>query len=96
MAASCAAATVVAWSSRFLLLSLDDDGRWGARPDLRVVGADNWRDVWLVDDVEAFVVPEQRGQWVRIDPFLAPYPDADRALAAVRAELEQRLTHRMN
>ena len=45
----------------------------------------------LVDDLESYVHPDQRAQWIAIEPFSAPYPDTDRELDRVAAVLRHRL-----
>lgn len=46
----------------------------GAHKDLRFVDAARPEQVWLVDDLEAYVLPAQRHLWWPISPFDAPYP----------------------
>lgn len=62
----------------------------GGIKDLRFIpGADIERTL-LVDDIEAYIHPEQRSQWIKIEPFEPPYPSTDRELARVAAVLDAR------
>lgn len=64
----------------------------GSRKDLRhVQHVARWRDVWLLDDLEVYVVPDQRDCWIPILPFDAPYPEDDAGLEAARALMVARL-----
>lgn len=45
----------------------------------------------LVDDLAAYVHPEQRPQWVKVDPFEPPFDDSDAGLLKVLKELEARV-----
>ncbi len=45
----------------------------------------------LVDDLESYVHPDQRAQWVPIEPFVQPYPDTDLELVRVTEALRDRL-----
>jgi hypothetical protein len=56
--------------------------------DLSFVG--DPRVVLLVDDQAAYVTSDQCDRWVPVRPWAAPYPDDDRELARLRAELERR------
>lgn len=59
--------------------------RWhGVYKALRFVDAAHPERVWLVDDLETYVLPSQREQWWPIAPFDAPYAPDD----ALRALLE--------
>ena len=66
--------------------------RWfGNVKDLRFIKGTEVGNVLLVDDLQTYVHPEQRAQWVPIDLFAAPYPESDRELERVTAELRKRL-----
>ena len=65
----------------------------GTRKDLRhVPHIDHWRQVWLLDDIERYVVPDQRECWIPILPFDSPYPDDDAGLEAARGLMVGRLS----
>jgi hypothetical protein len=49
------------------------------------------KNIWLVDDQESFVVPEQHAQWVSIRMWLTPYPNDDIELYCVLEDLKRRL-----
>jgi len=66
----------------------------GPIKDLRFVRDAEVGDAILVDDLESYVHPEQRAQWMPIAQFAAPYPDSDCELARVAEELRKRLTSR--
>ena len=59
----------------------------------RIAGADQERTV-IVDDYEPYIHPFQRGQWVAIRRFDAPYPEEDRELLRIRTILEPMSTRR--
>jgi hypothetical protein len=44
----------------------------------------------LVDDLPEYVHRGQEGQWVPVEPFIAPYPEADTGFIRVAAALEAR------
>lgn len=44
--------------------------------------------VILVDDQEGYILPGQRGSWIRVDEFMPPYAQDDGELARVQAVLE--------
>jgi hypothetical protein len=62
----------------------------GEVKDLRFIGGCDPVEVLLVDDLESYVHPEQRAQWVPIVPFVAPYPETDRELERVMRRLVER------
>lgn len=65
--------------------------RWhGEHKDLRFVDASHPEQVWLVDDLEAYVLPSQHNQWWPISPFEAPYLP-DEALMVLLDRLDARL-----
>ena len=79
-------AAVPAWFREIEIVS------WSGRiKDLRFVGDVAVDDVLLVDDMAAYVHPEQRVQWVPVAPFESPYPQSDDGLAHLTAELRTRL-----
>jgi NLI interacting factor-like phosphatase len=59
--------------------------------DLRFIEGAETASVLLVDDLETYVHPEQRAQWIPIALFAAPYPESDRELKRITAELRRRL-----
>ena len=59
----------------------------GEVKDLRFIGGCGAGQALLVDDLESYVHPEQRAQWVPIAPFAAPYPTSDRELERVLGKL---------
>ncbi len=61
----------------------------GQYKDLRLVQGSDVSTTRLVDDIEGYVHPEQRDQWIRIEPFEHPYPADDRELARVIELLRQ-------
>lgn len=63
----------------------------GPVKDLALVGEVEQDEVILVDDIELVVHAEQRNQWVRVDPFVAPYSASDTELKRVLTELMRRL-----
>jgi hypothetical protein len=63
----------------------------GSLKDLAFVQDASVEQVILVDDQERYVIPSQRGQWVAIAEWDAPYPGDDRELERVRAVLAARL-----
>lgn len=63
----------------------------GPYKDLHFAGVEDPSQALLVDDLEAYVHPEQRARWVPIENFAAPYPDEDRELEVTRARLLERL-----
>jgi len=48
-------------------------------------------DVWLVDDQEAYVPPDQKGQWIPVREFMPPFTQADEELARVKDEIFDKL-----
>lgn len=66
----------------------------GEHKDLRLIPGAVVAQTLLVDDLPVYVHPEQRSQWVPINPFAAPYPDDDRELEGVGRELIRRLEGR--
>ena len=60
--------------------------------DLHFISGCVPQDVLLVDDVESYVHPNQREQWVRILPFVPPYPITDKEFLRVIEELRRRTT----
>jgi NLI interacting factor-like phosphatase len=63
--------------------------------DLHFIGRCTPNEVLLVDDMEGYVHPNQREQWVAIASFAPPYPPTDRELARVMEELRRRTSPRM-
>jgi len=63
----------------------------GETKDLRLIPHCDAESALLVDDLEAYVHPEQRANWVPAPPFEAPYAEDDRGLDVVMAELRRRL-----
>ena len=61
----------------------------GKYKDLTAV-AQNFEHVLLVDDVETYVDPKQREQWVPCEQFCRPYGPEDELLA-VMEEIKRRL-----
>lgn len=59
----------------------------GQYKDLRFIEGAEVPTTLLLDDLESYVHPEQREQWIRIAPFEAPYADDDRELVRVMALL---------
>ena len=55
----------------------------GQYKDLRLIEGAEISTTLLLDDLESYVHPEQREQWIRIAPFEAPYTDEDRELVRV-------------
>jgi hypothetical protein len=62
----------------------------GPIKDLRFIGNVEADHALLVDDLESYVHPQQRAQWVPIALFAAPYPQTDRELTRVTEELHRR------
>jgi hypothetical protein len=69
-------------------------GWTGDVKDLRFIERCVAREALLVDDLESYVHPDQRAQWVPIAPFSAPYPATDRELQRVLSELQVRTAKR--
>ena len=63
----------------------------GEVKDLRFIPGAAVAETLLVDDLEAYILPEQREQWVPIAPFASPYPDTDRELTRIAALLRTRM-----
>jgi NLI interacting factor-like phosphatase len=61
----------------------------GEVKDLRFIDSCEPLDARLVDDLESYVHPEQRAQWVPIIPFVAPYAATDRELDRVLGVLTE-------
>jgi NLI interacting factor-like phosphatase len=59
----------------------------GPIKDLSFISGDVHSCTLLVDDLEAYVHPDQHSQWIPIDQFAAPYPQTDRELMRVTEEL---------
>jgi hypothetical protein len=63
--------------------------RWhGGQKDLAVIPGVGLERVILVDDYEGYVVPEQRGRWLPIRSYAAPYAEDDSELQRVKRVLE--------
>lgn len=45
--------------------------------------------IFLVDDCEHYIVPEQHDQWIKVEPFSSPYTEDD-ALLQVMLECSKR------
>ncbi|MBB3182277.1 HAD family hydrolase [Variovorax sp. Sphag1AA] len=66
--------------------------RWnGDTKDLTLIPGAHIDNVFLVDDLSAYVHPGQQANWIEIAPFVPPYDDSDVELAKVLAELEKRI-----
>ncbi len=66
--------------------------RWNLRvKDLNNVPNTTLDRCLLVDDNPDYVAENQRKQWLQIAKFESPYPDTDRELARVTAEIEMRI-----
>jgi|GEM_PF-279651 hypothetical protein len=64
--------------------------KWsGPKKDLAAIPDAPLERTVLIDDHEEYVVPEQRGQWLPIAWFAAPYPSDDTELDRVRRVLEE-------
>jgi len=63
----------------------------GPVKDLAFVGEVAQDEVVLVDDIELVVHPAQRCEWIRVEPFVAPYSASDTELKRVLGELKRRL-----
>ncbi len=63
----------------------------GPVKDLAFVGEVAPDEVILVDDIDLVVHPAQRCQWIRVEPFVAPYSASDTELKRVLGELKRRL-----
>lgn len=62
----------------------------GPYKDLRfIAGADVSRS-FLVDDLEAYVHPEQKAQWIRIAAFVPPYLKEDTELFRIGKSLQSK------
>lgn len=48
--------------------------------DLRTIPGVDPAAAAIVDDLEEAIHPEQRGRWIRVAPFEAPYPEEDAEL----------------
>lgn len=57
----------------------------GPYKDLAFVPEAEISQIRLFDDLEAYVHPEQRAQWVPVAPFESPYPEEDRELFRLAA-----------
>jgi len=44
-------------------------------------------EILIVDDLEEYIVPEQRSQWVPIESWVSPYVDTDRELERIQGVL---------
>jgi hypothetical protein len=62
----------------------------GPIKDLRFISDVAADEALLVDDLESYVHPQQRAQWVPIALFAAPYPETDRELTRLTEELRRR------
>ena len=62
----------------------------GEHKDLRFVRDAKPEEVWLVDDDEEWIAPDQRDRWIPIQAWMGE-PD-DRELERIKIELEQRLS----
>lgn len=62
----------------------------GEKKDLRFVDPDEPESCLLVDDIEAYVLEEQRVNWISVREFEPPYCPEDRELWRVLALLESR------
>lgn len=62
----------------------------GWHKDLRYVADAQPEEVLLVDDVEAYVLPEQKAQWVPVAPFIPAHHAADQALEDLQQRIEER------
>ena len=63
----------------------------GPHKDLRFIRDADAATALLVDDLETYVHPEQRSQWIPIAQFAAPYPPTDTELGHVIERLRARL-----
>lgn len=59
----------------------------GEVKDLRFIPGCKAKHCVLVDDVEGYVHPEQKGQWIPILPFEYPYSDRDAELMRILDQL---------
>lgn len=59
----------------------------GDYKDLRRIQGATVETSLLVDDLEECVHPDQKTQWIRVEPFERPYPASDGELARVKEVL---------
>lgn len=64
----------------------------GQYKDLRFIEGAEVSTTLLLDDLESYVQPDQRANWIPIAPFEAPYSDEDRELERVTALLRSHST----
>jgi len=98
--------SVPADKARSILGVLADEGAvpgWAADLEILVCGRKEKKDlarvgeldkVLLVDDQEAYVLPEQSGRWIPVKEFEAPFTQPDDELARVQAKLLARVVAR--
>lgn len=66
--------------------------RWtGPHKRLECIPGATPHDALLLDDIEAYVAPDQRDRWVPVVPFVHPYPANDTELARIADLLMSRL-----
>ncbi len=63
----------------------------GPYKDLRFAGIEDPTTGLLVDDLESYILPEQKAQWISIEPYVSPYSDQDRELEVTWAKIAARL-----
>jgi hypothetical protein len=61
----------------------------GAHKRMHFVPGAQADEVVLVDDMEAYVHPDDRERWIAVPPFEPPYGEGDRGLEAVLATLRR-------
>lgn len=62
----------------------------GRHKDLTAIPGAEVISTILIDDLEDYILPEQRAQWIPILSYSAPYPQDDSELTRVRGVLERK------
>ena len=63
----------------------------GPHKDLGFVPDCDWREVLIVDDLAAYILPQQLAQWIEAAEFTPPYSGADRELERIADVIRGRL-----
>jgi NLI interacting factor-like phosphatase len=61
----------------------------GHKKDLSFINDCNIESTVLVDDVEAYVMDNQKDQWLEIEQFASPYSDNDTELVSMLRRLQE-------
>lgn len=63
----------------------------GPHKRLEFIGGCEPHQVLLLDDIEGYIAPDQRSQWVTVHPFEPPYDRGDAELKRIEAMLSEQL-----